>query len=210
MKLSRKQLRRLIIEKIQSPLTPDLMKFLYTVAKWADLGRWASASNVSHQMKTSSQTSFEMASELEQLGMIEINALGANIHKYRLTPLAKIRLNPSFVQRSRVIKEQRMKITKRKLRKLINEVRWQFDPSSPTGMSQRQEDQWVLERSGVKWAERFLVRYDMNRPNQDPVWGSFEQSMKFDSRQMAYHYSKQIERSTGFYSRIEDASAFRR
>jgi hypothetical protein len=101
-----------------------------------------------------------------------------------------------------------MKITKNKLRRLINEVRWQFDPQSPSGMSQRQEDQWVLERSGVAWNEKFLLHYDMNRPGQDPTFGPLERAMKFDSRQMAYHYGQQIERSTGLHVRVEDCNQY--
>lgn len=101
-----------------------------------------------------------------------------------------------------------MKITKNNLRRLINEVRWQFDPQSHTGMSQRQEDQWVLERSGVQWNVKFLVKYDMNRAGQDPTWGPLERAMKFDDRQMAYHYKQQIERSDGVYTSVEDASQY--
>ncbi len=101
-----------------------------------------------------------------------------------------------------------MKITKNNLRRLIQEARWQYDPSSPGGMSQAQEEQWVLERSGAGWNERFLVRFDMNRASQDPTWGSLESAMRFDSRQMAYHYGQQVERSTGFHTRPEDASQY--
>lgn len=102
----------------------------------------------------------------------------------------------------------RMKITKKRLRHLIREVRWQFDPMAPGGMSRRQKDEWVLERSGVTWAEKFLVRYDMNRPGQDPTWGPLERAMKFDSRQMAYHYGQQVERSTGLHTSVQDASRY--
>jgi len=101
-----------------------------------------------------------------------------------------------------------MKLTENQLRNLIREVRWQYDPSAPGGMSHHREDQWVLERSGVAWTQKFLVNYDMNKASQDPIWGPLESAMKFDSRQMAHHYGQQIERSTGLHISVQDASKY--
>jgi len=89
MKITRRQLRRLIRERLQfeSFLDPLALAFLSAVDKWADYRSWAADRNVMDDLDMASRSeSHQQARSLQDLGYIEIKHLGLDIYRYRLTP----------------------------------------------------------------------------------------------------------------------------
>ena len=86
-------------------------------------------------------------------------------------------------------------------------MKWKFDGYTGT-MKQQTSEMWLLERSGVTWNQKFLIQYNVDRPEQDHKWGSVDQACRFMSRQQAWRVKNLIERHGGVCVSVEGADTY--
>ena len=111
-----------------------------------------------------------------------------------------------------------MKITRRQLRRIIKETfggaKGPFSGrygdaheryTSRAGTLGEESENYVLERSGVGWGEKFFVELD---GRNGVHWGPLANAQKFRDTPAAEEMQKEIDRLEGFYTRVRLSSFF--
>ena len=111
-----------------------------------------------------------------------------------------------------------MRITRRQLRRIIKETYGGAKGSFPgrygdaheqytsrAGTLGEDSENYVLERSGVGWGEKFFVELD---GRNGVHWGPLASAQKFRDTPAAEKMQKEIDRLEGFYTRVQPTSSF--
>ena len=109
-----------------------------------------------------------------------------------------------------------MRITRRQLRRIIKEAyggalgpfpdRYgDVKYTSRAGSLGEASENYVLERSGVGWGEKFFVELD---GRNGAHWGPLDNAQKFKDTPSAEKMQKEIDRLEGLYTQIRPTSFF--